>query len=160
MLDERSVKRRILLVEDNPADAHLAELAFEAVGGALADLDVLVSGEQAINYLSRHGIYRDVVLPELVLLDLNLPRMGGLEVLSQIKSRESTRRIPVVVLTSSAASGDIARSYQLGANCYLTKPFGLGPYFDMARRVSEFWLELAKLPPRADERPDGGDAKR
>lgn len=158
MLDEHSVRRRILLVEDNPADAHLAEIAFETVGGVLANLDVLVNGEQAIDYLSRHGTYRDVMLPQLVLLDLNLPRIGGLAVLSRIKSGEATRHIPVVVLTSSEASDDIVRSYQLGANCYLTKPFGLGPYCEMARRLSQFWLELAKLPSDAEEASTGGAA--
>jgi CheY-like chemotaxis protein len=154
MLDAYSGKRRILLVEDNPADAHLAELAFESVS-ALAKLDIVSTGEQAINYMSQQGAYRDAVLPQLVLLDLNLPCIGGLEVLSQIKSAEATRHIPVVVLTSSEASDDIVRSYRLGASCYLTKPFGLGPYCEMARRLSEFWFELAKLPPCGEEASTG-----
>jgi CheY-like chemotaxis protein len=148
-----SARQRILLVEDNPADADLTQVAFETAGGTPAEIEVLANGEEAINYLSRLGIYHDAALPQLVLLDLNLPRVGGLEVLAAIKSLEATRHIPVVVLTSSESSDDIVRSYQLGANCYLTKPFGLGAYREMARRLYEFWLELVKLPPIADDGP-------
>jgi two-component system, chemotaxis family, response regulator Rcp1 len=146
MIDENAGRHRILLVEDNPADADLTQVAFEAVGTP-AEIDVLANGEEAINYLSRHGSYHDAVIPQLVLLDLNLPRVGGFEVLASIKSLETTRHIPVVVLTSSESTEDIMRSYQLGANCYLTKPFGVGAYREMAKRLYEFWLELAKLPP-------------
>jgi two-component system, chemotaxis family, response regulator Rcp1 len=154
LIGERAAVQRILLVEDNPADADLTQVAFETVGTP-AEINVLVNGEDAINYLSRRGAYHDAVIPQLVLLDLNLPRVGGLEVLAAIKSLQSTRHIPVVVLTSSESGVDITRSYQLGANCYLTKPFGLVAYRDMARRLYEFWLELAKLPPADDEAPDG-----
>jgi CheY-like chemotaxis protein len=91
-----------------------------------------------------------------VLLDLNLPRIGGFEVLASIKSLQATRHIPVVVLTSSESSDDIIRSYQLGANCYLTKPFSVGAYREMAKRLYEFWLELAKLPPSGDDTPQSG----
>jgi two-component system, chemotaxis family, response regulator Rcp1 len=145
--DERSTatKPRILLVEDNPADADLTQLAFEMVGTP-TEFDVLPNGEEAINYLSRQGAYRETEPPQLVLLDLNLPRVGGLEVLATIKSLQATRYIPVVVLTSSESADDIAKSYQLGANCYLTKPFSVGGYSDMARNLIEFWLKLAKLP--------------
>jgi two-component system, chemotaxis family, response regulator Rcp1 len=155
---EEGARQRILLVEDNPADADLTQVAFETVGGTPAEIDVLANGEEAIAFLSRLGAYHDAVLPQLVLLDLNLPRVGGLEVLAQIKSLESTRHIPVVVLTSSESSQDIVRSYQLGANCYLTKPFGLVAYREMARRLYEFWLELVKLPPCADDGPPSGTA--
>jgi two-component system, chemotaxis family, response regulator Rcp1 len=154
MLAENAARQMILLVEDNPADADLTQVAFETVGTP-ADINVLVNGEDAINYLSRIGAYHDAVIPQLVLLDLNLPRVGGLEVLAAIKSLQATRHIPVVVLTSSESHDDIIKSYRLGANCYLTKPFGLDAYRDMARRLHEFWLELAKLPPSADETPDG-----
>jgi CheY-like chemotaxis protein len=153
-----NAKQRILLIEDNPADADLTQVAFETVGGTPAAIDVLANGEEAIDYLSRRGIYHDATPPQLVLLDLNLPRVGGLEVLAAIKSVETTRHIPVVVLTSSESSEDIVRSYQLGANCYLTKPFGLGAYREMARRLYEFWLELAKLPPCAGDEPGTGPA--
>jgi two-component system, chemotaxis family, response regulator Rcp1 len=146
VMDENAGKQRILLVEDNPADADLTQVAFEAIGTP-AEIDVLPNGEDAINYLSRHGVYRDAAVPQLVLLDLNLPRVGGFEVLQSIKSLEATRHIPVVVLTSSESTDDIIRSYRLGANCYLTKPFGVGAYREMAKRLYEFWLELAKLPP-------------
>src|SRR6266581_8007133 len=152
MIDENAVRHRILLVEDNPADADLTQVAFEAVGTP-AEIDVLVNGEEAINYLSRHGNYHDAIIPQLVLLDLNLPRVGGFEVLASIKSLEATRHIPVVVLTSSESSDDIIRSYKLGANCYLTKPFGVGAYCEMAKRLYEFWLEMAKLPPSEEEPP-------
>jgi CheY-like chemotaxis protein len=145
-----ATKPRILLVEDNPADADLTQLAFEIVGSP-TEFDVLPNGEEAINYLSRQGAYSEAEPPQLVLLDLNLPRVGGLEVLATIKSLQETRHIPVVVLTSSESADDIARSYQLGANCYLTKPFSVGGYSDMARNLYEFWLKMAKLP-----KPRGG----
>jgi len=138
-------KQKILLVEDNPADADLTQLAFEIVGSP-AEFDVLPNGEEAISYLSRQGAYSDAKSPQLVLLDLNLPGVGGLEVLATIKSLEATRHVPVVVLSSSESADDIAKSYQLGANCYLTMPFSVGAYNDMARHVHEFWLKLAKLP--------------
>jgi CheY-like chemotaxis protein len=156
MLDQNAAQQRILLVEDNPADADLTQVAFETIGGTPAEIDVVVNGEEAINYLSRNGSYQDAVPPQLVLLDLNLPRVGGLDVLARIKSLEATRHIPVVMLTSSESSDDIVRSYQLGANCYLTKPFGLAAYREMARRLHEFWLELAKLPPRVDDQGEPG----
>ncbi|MBV9562018.1 MAG: response regulator [Bradyrhizobium sp.] len=157
-LPAENARQRILLIEDNPADADLTQVAFETIGGTPAEIDVLANGEEAIDYLSRHGIYHNAVPPHLVLLDLNLPRVGGLEVLAAIKSLETTRHIPVVVLTSSESSEDIVRSYQLGANCYLTKPFGLGAYREMARRLYEFWLELVKLPPGGDDRRETGPA--
>jgi chemotaxis family two-component system response regulator Rcp1 len=155
LIGEHAGRQRILLVEDNPADADLTQIAFEAVGTP-AEINVLANGEEAINYLSRLGIYRDALVPQLVLLDLNLPRVGGFEVLASIKSLEATRHIPVVVLTSSESSDDIIRSYQLGANCYLTKPFSVGAYREMAKRVYEFWLELAKLPPSGEGPPTAG----
>jgi chemotaxis family two-component system response regulator Rcp1 len=154
-MGENAGKQRILLVEDNPADADLTQVAFEAIGTP-AEIDVLPNGEDAINYLSRHGAYRDAAVPQLVLLDLNLPRVGGFEVLASIKSLEATRHIPVVVLTSSESTEDIIRSYRLGANCYLTKPFGVGAYREMAKRLYEFWLELAKLPPAETGTPPIG----
>jgi two-component system, chemotaxis family, response regulator Rcp1 len=152
MAHENGGRQRILLVEDNPADADLTQVAFEAVGTP-AEIEVVPNGEEAINYLSRLGSYHDALVPQLVLLDLNLPRVGGFEVLASIKSLQATRHIPVVVLTSSESSDDIIRSYQLGANCYLTKPFSVGAYREMAKRLYEFWLELAKLPPSDDETP-------
>jgi CheY-like chemotaxis protein len=155
MAHENAGRQRILLVEDNPADADLTQVAFEAVGTP-AYIEVVPNGEEAINYLARHGIYHDALVPQLVLLDLNLPRVGGFEVLASIKSLEATRHIPVVVLTSSESSDDIIRSYQLGANCYLTKPFSVGAYREMAKRLYEFWLELAKLPPSGDGPPTAG----
>jgi len=115
---------------------------------------VLVNGEEAINYLSRHGSYHDAVIPQLVLLDLNLPRVGAFEVLASIKSLDATRHIPVVVLTSSESTEDIMRSYQLGANCYLTKPSGSALSRD-GQTALRVWLELAKLPPPIVD-ADGG----
>lgn len=155
MAHENAGRQRILLVEDNPADADLTQVAFEAVGTP-ADIEVVPNGEEAINYLVRHGSYHDALAPQLVLLDLNLPRVGGFEVLASIKSLQATRHIPVVVLTSSESSEDIIRSYRLGANCYLTKPFSVAAYREMAKRLYEFWLELAKLPPSGDATPTAG----
>jgi len=155
MARENAGRQRILLVEDNPADADLTQIAFETLGRP-AEFEVLSNGEEAIDYLARHGRHHDALVPQLVLLDLNLPRVGGFEVLASIKSLEATRHIPVVVLTSSESSDDIIRSYKLGANCYLTKPFGVGAYCEMAKRLYEFWLEMAKLPPSEEEPPKSG----
>ncbi len=136
---------RVLLVEDNPGDADLTrETLLE--GKLDVDIRVVVDGAQALDYLLHRPPYADVPLPDLILLDLNLPKLGGREVLAEIKKHEELRVIPVVVLTSSDAEFDIAGSYQLGANCYVTKPVGLEAFQAIVRSVENFWFTVVRLP--------------
>jgi CheY-like chemotaxis protein len=135
----------ILLVEDNPADARLTREVFE--GGRLSThLNVVSDGEQALAFLRREGIYESAPRPKLVLLDLNLPRKDGREVLEELKSDSRLCRIPVIVLTTSAAQTDIMRAYELQANCFITKPLDLDEYFAVVRSIEDFWLATARLP--------------
>ena len=135
----------ILLVEDNPADARLTREVFE--GGRLSThLNVVSDGEQALAFLRREGIYESAPRPKLVLLDLNLPRKDGREVLEELKADKQLCRIPVIVLTTSAAQTDIMRAYELQANCFITKPLDLDEYFAVVRSIEDFWLATARLP--------------
>jgi chemotaxis family two-component system response regulator Rcp1 len=135
----------ILLVEDNPADARLTREVFE--GGRLTThLNVVADGEEALAFLRREGAYADSPRPKLVLLDLNLPRKDGREVLQELKSDPMLSRIPVIVLTTSAAEADILHSYDLQANCFITKPLDLDEFFEVVRAIEDFWLTTARLP--------------
>ncbi|MDE2902262.1 MAG: response regulator [Chloroflexota bacterium] len=136
----------ILLVEDNPGDVRLTQ---EAVREAKIrnTLNVVNDGEQAIAYVRRQGAYADRPRPDLILLDLNLPRKDGREVLQDLKSDPDLHRIPVVVLTSSAAEQDILRTYDLYANAYVTKPVDLEQFMRVVSSIQDFWLNIVKLPP-------------
>jgi two-component system, chemotaxis family, response regulator Rcp1 len=135
----------ILLVEDNPADARLTREVFE--GGRLTThINVVGDGEEAMAFLRREGNYTESPRPKLVLLDLNLPRKDGREVLQELKSDPALSRIPVIVLTTSAAESDILHSYDLQANCFITKPLDLDEFFDVVRAIEDFWLATARLP--------------
>jgi two-component system, chemotaxis family, response regulator Rcp1 len=135
----------ILLVEDNPADARLTREVFE--GGRLTThLNVVADGEEALAFLRREGRYAESPRPKLVLLDLNLPRKDGREVLQELKADPSLSRIPVIVLTTSAAEADILHSYDLQANCFITKPLDLDEFFEVVRAIEDFWLTTARLP--------------
>jgi CheY-like chemotaxis protein len=138
----------ILLVEDNPADVRLTveTLKEEKVYG---NIHVVVDGEEALAFLHRKGKFANAVRPDLVLLDLNLPKIDGRDVLKEIKCDENLKTIPVVVLTSSKAEEDVFKSYKFHANCYITKPVDLHQFAKVARSVNEFWLTLVKLPPKA-----------
>ncbi len=136
----------ILLVEDNPGDADLAREALE--NGKLHNaLTVIEDGEKALAYLFRRPPYVKVTYPDLILLDLNLPRKSGLEVLAEIKADSRLKRIPVVILTTSQAEEDILRSYNLHANSYITKPIDLNQFLNLVRSIEEFWLSIVVLPP-------------
>ncbi len=135
----------ILLVEDNPGDARLTLEAFKE-GRVLNNLTVMKDGVEALAYLRREGPYANVKQPDLILLDLNLPRKDGREVLSEIKADERLMKIPVIVLTTSAAEEDIARAYSRHANCYITKPVDLDQFLRVAQSIETFWLSLVKLP--------------
>jgi CheY-like chemotaxis protein len=135
----------VLLVEDDPGDVLLAREAF-AQSAISSQLHIAGDGEQAIAFLRRTGRYASAPRPGLILLDLNLPRRGGLEVLAELKADQDLKSIPVVVLTTSAAQDDILRSYQLHANAYVTKPTGFDLFIDAIRKVDNFYLALARLP--------------
>jgi len=137
----------ILLVEDNPGDARLTLEAFKE-GRVLNNLTVMKDGVDALEYLYRQGPYANSPQPDLILLDLNLPRKDGREVLEIIKADERLRKIPVVVLTSSASEEDIARAYSRHANCYITKPVDLDQFLRVVQSIESFWLSLVKLPSR------------
>jgi len=137
----------ILLVEDNPGDARLAQEALKE-GRMTSRLKVVVDGVEAMAYLRHEGIYADSPRPDLVLLDLNLPRKDGRQVLAEMKEDPELRRIPVVVLTTSQAGQDILRSYDLHANCYITKPVDLDRFISVVRSIEEYWCSVVTLPPR------------
>jgi CheY-like chemotaxis protein len=135
----------ILLVEDNPGDARLAiEALREAKVGNR--LNVVQDGVEAVAFLRREGEYAGAPRPDLILLDLNLPKKDGREVLAEIKADGDLKRIPVVVLTTSKAEQDILKMYELHANCYITKPVDLDQFMNVVRSIEEFWLTVVKLP--------------
>jgi len=135
----------ILLVEDSPGDVRLTREAL-AEGKLKNRLHVAEDGEQALAFLRRDGGYAEAPRPDLILLDLNLPRVDGREVLAQIKSDHDLKRIPVVVLTTSSADEDVLRVYDLAANCYITKPVDLDQFMRVVRSIEEFWLTVVRLP--------------
>ena len=135
----------ILLAEDNPGDVMLTKKALEE--GKLANnLHVATDGVDALQFLRQEGEYDDTPRPDLILLDLNMPRKGGEEVLEELKDDEDLRRIPVVVLTSSESEEDIAKSYELNANAYLTKPVDFDGFVEIVNRMEDFWFQVVKLP--------------
>jgi CheY-like chemotaxis protein len=137
----------VLLVEDDPGDVLMTREAFEEhlVNNTLR---VVNDGVEALAYLRREEPFTDAVRPDLILLDLNLPRRDGWQVLKEIKNDESLRHIPVVVLTTSQLDEDILRSYQLHANAYVTKPVGFDQFITAVRQIDEFFVSVVKLPPR------------
>jgi CheY-like chemotaxis protein len=137
----------ILLAEDNPGDVRLTEKALEK-GKVLNNLHVVNDGVEALEFLRQEAEYGDAPRPDLLLLDLNMPRKGGQEVLEAMKGDESLRRIPVVVLTSSEAEEDIIESYDLHANAYLTKPVDFDGFVDIVSSIEDFFLTVVKRPPK------------
>ena len=135
----------ILLVEDNPGDVRLTVEALKD-GKLRNNLSVVMDGVEALALLRREGKYADAARPDLILLDLNLPKKNGREVLAEIKQDQDLRRIPVVVLTTSQAEQDIIKSYDLQANCYITKPADLYQFATVVKSVEEFWFTIVKLP--------------
>jgi chemotaxis family two-component system response regulator Rcp1 len=135
----------ILLVEDNPGDARLT---FEALKESKVNnrLNVVEDGVDALAFLRREGKFSDSPRPDLILLDLNLPKKDGREVLADIKANESLKRIPVVILTTSKAEEDILKTYDLHANCYITKPVDLNQFVRVVQIIEDFWFTIVKLP--------------
>ena len=136
----------ILLVEDNPGDVDLSREALET-SKVRNTLHVVGDGEAAMAFLRHTGQYADAPCPDLVLLDLNLPKKDGRAVLAEIKSDKDLQRIPVVILTSSQAEEDILKTYNLHANCYITKPIDLNQFIKVVQAIEEFWFNIVKLPP-------------
>ena len=135
----------ILLVEDNPGDVRLTREAFKD-GKVANTIHVVEDGEQALAYLRRQGKHAGAVRPDIILLDLNLPKKDGREVLREIKSDQNLKHIHVVVLTTSASEEDILRTYSDYANCYITKPISLDRFIVTVRSIEDFWLSIVKLP--------------
>ena len=137
----------ILLVEDNPGDVRLTQEALKE-GKVMNVLNTVGDGEEALAYLRRQGPYAQTTRPDLILLDLNLHRKSGQEVLAEIKEDPDLRRIPVVILTVSEAENDIIKTYNLPANCYITKPVNLEQFIEVIKTIEDFWLTVVMLPPR------------
>ena len=147
-MDESSGKViDILLVEDNPGDVRLAQEALKE-SKIRNKLFVVDDGAEAMAFLRRQGKYAGAPRPDLILLDLNLPRKSGREVLAEVKTDESLKRIPVVVLTVSRAEEDVIKCYNYHANCYITKPLDFSQFMEVTKSIEEFWLTIVKLPPK------------
>jgi chemotaxis family two-component system response regulator Rcp1 len=141
----------VLLVEDSPGDVRLTQEAFREANRSV-HLHVAADGVEAMAFLRHEGTHVQAPRPDLILLDLNLPKMDGREVLALIKKDESLKTIPTIVLTTSEAEADIARSYQLQANCYLSKPVQLDAFEALVKSINDFWLIKCKLPQQRQSR--------
>jgi two-component system, chemotaxis family, response regulator Rcp1 len=135
----------VLLVEDSPGDVRLMQETIREAGTSV-QLHVAIDGVEAMAFLRREGAHTHAQRPDLILLDLNLPKMDGREVLTRIKTADSLRMIPTVILTTSDSEVDILKSYQLQANCYLCKPVQFDAFENLVRSINDFWLTKAKLP--------------
>ena len=145
--DQFGMPIEILLVEDSPGDVRLTEEAM--IDSRVKNkLNVVMDGEEAMRYLKREGEYSDANIPDLILLDLNLPRKDGREVLKEIKQDPELKRIPVVILTTSRSEQDILKTYESHANCYISKPVDLEEFLRVVRSINDFWLSIVKLPPK------------
>lgn len=140
----------ILLVEDNPGDVRLTKEALKE-SKLRNKLSTVGDGEEAMAFLRREGKHRDATRPDLILLDLNLPKKDGREVLGEIKSDQNLKRIPVVILTVSKAEEDILKSYNLHANCYISKPIDMEQFVKVVKSIEDFWFTIVKLPPDGAE---------
>lgn len=138
----------ILLVEDNPADVRLTKEALKQEK-VLVNMSVVEDGEEAMAFLRREGKYSDAKRPDIILLDLNLPRKDGREVLAKIKADEDLKRIPVLVMTISETEQDIRKAYNDYANCYITKPANFGQFVKIVNSIEDFWFTVVKLPPKS-----------
>ena len=144
-VEQKGRSIELLLIEDNPGDVRLAQEGLKE-GKILNRLHVARDGEEALAFLRREGGFADAPRPDLILLDLNLPRKDGREVLAEIKADPKLLRIPVVVLTTSEAEEDVLRSYNLHANCYITKPMDLERFIEVIMAIEQFWFTIVQLP--------------
>lgn len=146
MIEPAARPIEILLIEDSPGDVRLTQEVFRE-GKVRNNLSVVEDGVQALAFLRKQPPYIQTSHPDLILLDLNLPKKDGRTVLEEIKADEKLRRIPVVILTTSSAEEDIIRAYELHANCYITKPIDLEQFIQVVKSIEQFWLTIVKLPP-------------
>jgi two-component system, chemotaxis family, response regulator Rcp1 len=142
---EETMKRTVLLVEDSPGDVRLTREAFRDADPQI-NLRVVVDGVEAMAYLRHEGVHVDAARPDFILLDLNLPKMDGREVLAHIKEDDDLKTIPTVILTTSDAEADILTSYKLQANCYLSKPVEFDAFESLVKSISHFWLKTVRIP--------------
>ncbi len=145
--NDESASIDILLIEDNPGDVRLTKEALKR-GKVLANLNVAMDGSEAMDYLLKRGKFAEAIRPDLIILDLNLPKKDGRQVLKEIKENESLAKIPVVVLTTSRAEQDVIKSYELHANAYITKPLDLNQFMAIIGEIETFWLKVVRLPPK------------
>ncbi len=143
-------RMRILLIEDNAGDARLTQEIFKK-SRLSNSIQVISNGIEALAFLRQEGQYKDAIHPDLILLDLSLPRRGGMEVLVEIKADDTLKLIPVVILTSSQAEQDIVNSYNLHANAYVVKPVKLDDFITVINSIGDFWVGVVKLPPNEKE---------
>jgi CheY-like chemotaxis protein len=141
--------RQLLIVDDNPADVGLAREALEVCAPG-CHIDSVEDGVEALAFLNRRDKYTNAIRPDLVILDLNLPKRGGLAVLAAMKAAPDLRRIPVIIFSTSQLNQDVSRSYELGANCYVCKPGNLTEFFATMKSIEQFWFCSATLPPRGE----------
>lgn len=139
---------QILLVEDNEGDILLTLEAFKEIK-AKNNIAVVKDGEEAIEFLKKEGQYTDSIMPQLILLDINMPKINGIEVLDFIKKDERLKKIPVVMLTTSSSESDIAACYEKSANCFITKPLDFGKFLNVIESIETFWFTIAQLPKTA-----------
>ena len=149
LIPKNGTPTEVLLVEDSPGDVRLTREAFRDANQSI-HLHVACDGVEAMAFLKHQGAYLDAPRPDIILLDLNLPKMDGREVLAHIKDDENLKTIPIVILTTSDAEADIVKSYQLHANCYLSKPVQLDEFEGLVRSINDFWIREVKLPRRQD----------
>jgi two-component system, chemotaxis family, response regulator Rcp1 len=140
----------ILIVEDNPGDARLIKEVLND-NKVYSSLYIVNDGVEAMHFLRAEGKYKSIPRPDLIILDLNLPKKDGREVLAEIKSDDRLKHIPIVIMTISQAEEDILKSYNLHANCYITKPIDLNQFIKVVKSIEDFWFSIVKLPPKADE---------
>ncbi len=146
MSNQQEKAAQILLVEDSPSDIILTQEALKEDGRILNDLHVVEDGIEALDFLYQRGNHTEKPRPDIILLDLNLPKLSGREVLAKIKQDQKLKQIPVAVLTSSRDEGDVLKSYNLNANCYITKPVDMDQFISALRHLQEFWLKIVRLP--------------
>jgi chemotaxis family two-component system response regulator Rcp1 len=145
-MEAQSRSAEILLVEDNPGDLELIQEALQS-GKVTNHISMATDGEVAMNFLNRARGFENAPRPDLILLDLNLPRKDGFEILKEVRENPELSRIPVVILTSSQTDRDILKSYNLRANCFISKPVDVDEFLTVVRSTGEFWLSIVKLPP-------------
>jgi two-component system response regulator len=145
MVPRKDRPAELLLIEDNSGDILLTKEAFEEIQFA-ENLNVVTDGEAALNFLYKQGSYQNAPTPDLIILDLNIPRIDGRELLAKIKTDENLKKIPVVVLSTSKSERDIKYCYELQANCYLIKPIDFEEFLEIVRFIQQFWLGIAKIP--------------